>query len=265
MPVFKDQTGRIVTLSETPRRIVSLVPSQTELLCSLGLEACIVGVTKFCVHPDYIKKNSVVVGGTKQVRLKKIKELKPDIILCNKEENTKEMVGELQQIAPVHVSDIFTVNDSLQLISQYGEIFDCEQKAGEIRNDILQKYTDHKAALYDEEPKKVAYFIWKDPWMVAANDTFIDHLLALNKYQNVFSGLKRYPEISKAQLKDIERPDVIFLSSEPYPFKEEHIKEVNELFEGVQVKLVDGEYFSWYGSRLSEAFVYFTQLRKQLQ
>src|SRR5690606_15229799 len=120
---MKDQLHRPLLLEKTPKRIISLVPSQTELLVDLGLESSIVGVTKFCVHPIHIKEEKVIVGGTKQVHFDKIRDLKPDIILCNKEENTKEMILELEKIATVHISDIYTIDDTLELIELYGDLF----------------------------------------------------------------------------------------------------------------------------------------------
>ncbi len=120
---MKDQLGREVILEGVPKRIISLVPSQTELLCYLGLEASIVGITKFCVHPENLRKEKKIVGGTKNVHFDRIRDLSPDIILCNKEENTLEMVLELEKIAPVHISNVISLEDTYQLISQYGEIF----------------------------------------------------------------------------------------------------------------------------------------------
>ncbi|ETN95230.1 ABC transporter substrate-binding protein [Zhouia amylolytica] len=265
MQVFKDQLDRFIYLKGSPKRIVSLVPSQTELLYDLGLGDQIIGLTKFCVHPKDFKKSNTIVGGTKQVRVKKIADLKPDIICCNKEENTKEMVEELMKIAPVHVSDINTLSDSLSLMRQYGEIFNCDVVAQKLIQEIREKHKQFTTYALEQPPVKVGYFIWKDPWMVAADNTFINHLLEMNNYKNVFSGLVRYPEIRKEDLENFETPDVVFLSSEPFPFKKEHMATVKEMFPKSKVKLVDGEYFSWYGSRLKSAFDYFLELRKQLE
>lgn len=264
MQVFKDQIGRTISLERTPDRIVSLVPSQTELLCDLGLANQIVGLTRFCVHPSYIKSKKTIVGGTKQIRIKKIAALDPDIICCNKEENTREMVLGLEQIAPVHVSDIYTVSDSLALMKEYGEIFDRIEVAAGLVEEIEQEYNNFLSFASSQPVLKVGYFIWKDPWMVAAGNTFINHLLEVNNFQNVFSGLERYPEISIEDFKKAETPDIIFLSSEPYPFKEEHLAEMEKTFPESKVMLVDGEYFSWYGSRLKKAFGYFRDLRSEI-
>ncbi|MBU2951566.1 ABC transporter substrate-binding protein [Tamlana agarivorans] len=260
-----DQLHRILHIQKTPKRIVSLVPSQTELLCDLGLKDSLVGVTKFCVHPNTIRKEVAIVGGTKQVHLDKIKALQPDIILCNKEENTKEIVEACAQISKVHVSDIFTIEDGLELIQQYGAIFECSDKASRIIEKISSEFENFQQFVKDEPTMSVAYFIWKNPWMVAANNTFINYLLKVNRFENVFEHKNRYPEIEFSSSGAIVKADLILLSSEPFPFNEIHQKEVQEIITDARVKLVDGEMFSWYGSRLMMAFQYFKTLRLNLQ
>ncbi|MFT4612211.1 MAG: iron complex transport system substrate-binding protein [Glaciecola sp.] len=258
----KDQLERVLELKDTPTRIVSLVPSQTELLVDLGLESSIVGVTKFCIHPASLRKNKTVVGGTKQVRFDKIKNLNPDIILCNKEENTKEMILELENIAPVHISDIYNLDDALELLDLYGQLFSVEKKSEVLISSIKNKYRDFRHHIKDQPKLKVAYFIWKNPWMVAAKDTFIDDMLRVNGFKNYFGDLERYPEVDFNSI--TEELDVILLSSEPYPFKSAHIKELKAQFPNTKTILVDGEFFSWYGSRLEHAFDYFKILRQEL-
>tara|TARA_B100000809_G_C15031772_1_gene492247 strand:+ start:191 stop:982 length:792 start_codon:yes stop_codon:yes gene_type:complete len=259
---YKDQLERVLELKDIPIRIVSLVPSQTELLVDLGVESSIVGVTKFCSHPSSLRKNKTVVGGTKQVRFDKIKNLKPDIILCNKEENTKEMILELENIAPVHISDIYNLDDALELIDLYGKLFSVEKKAEALILSIKNKYQDFRHCLNDQPKLKVAYFIWKNPWMVAAKDTFIDDMLSVNGFKNYFRDLERYPEVDFNSI--TKELDIILLSSEPYPFKSAHVKELKAQFPNTQIILVDGEFFSWYGSRLEHAFDYFKTLRRDI-
>ena len=260
MRTFDDQLQRTFELKDHPQRIVSLVPSQTELLVDLGLRKQIVGLTKFCVHPKELRKEKKVVGGTKQVHYDRIKALEPDLILCNKEENTKEMVTELEKIAPVHVSDIFTIEDSLELILQYGEIFGVMEKASEMVEKIKFLREEFQKEMQEVPERKVAYFIWKNPWMVAGGDTFIDHLLELNRFKNVFSEEdSRYPEIVLEQLEQKE-VELVLLSTEPFPFKSKDKEELKKEAGLNRVHVVDGEYFSWYGSRLIEAFAYFRKL-----
>ncbi|MFV8226757.1 ABC transporter substrate-binding protein [Christiangramia aquimixticola] len=253
---FQDQLHREIELETVPKRIISLVPSQTELLVDLGLESSIIGITHFCVHPASLRDSKTAVGGTKKVNFRKVRELKPDLILCNKEENTKEMVEELMTIAPVHCSDISDLEDNAELIRMYGEIFDCEEKASDLNRRIDEKVKDLQQVVENSREKKVAYFIWKKPWMIAGKGTFIDKMLQLNKFENICSKA-RYPEISLEKLKN-KTLDLCLLSSEPFPFEEKH----KEIFTGLadEVLIVDGEYFSWYGSRLIKAMDYFKSL-----
>lgn len=258
---FRDQLQRKIELSKVPERIVSLVPSQTELLCYLGLMEKIVGVTKFCVHPRDLRKNTTVVGGTKKVRPEKIIDLKPDIILCNKEENTPEMVQELEKIAPVHVSNVITLHDSLDLISRYGDIFKKNQKCEFLISEIIKAHEDFLKL--PKISKKVAYFIWKDPWMVVGGNTYINAMLELNGLENIFKDNKsRYPQVAFEDMQKLEL-DLILLSSEPFPFKERHVSEIKQVI-NTKIELVDGEYFSWYGSRTLPAFDYFRSFQKHL-
>ncbi|WP_459209943.1 helical backbone metal receptor [Aquimarina rhabdastrellae] len=256
---LEDQLHRKIKLAQIPKRIVSLVPSQTELLVDLGLEEELVGITKFCVHPEHLRKAKKIVGGTKEVKYDRIQALQPDIILCNKEENTREIVTQLEKDFTVHVSDMYTIDDAITLITQYGLLFDREQQATVIKNKIISEYQDFTKSITQRPIKRVAYCIWRNPWMVAGNTTFIDHLLTINRFENVFKDQERYPVITLEDLKE-RAVDTILLSSEPYPFKEMHIEEIKQTLPSIDIQLVDGEYFSWYGSRLTKAFSYFRSL-----
>lgn len=260
---MRDQLDREINLNSVPKRIISLVPSQTELLVDLGLEDALVGITKFCVHPTHLKDHKAIVGGTKQVHYDKISALRPDIILCNKEENTKEMIGELEKIAPVHISDIYTLDDALELIHLYGTLFSKEAAAQQIFIDISEKKSEFQHIIEGRPERSVAYFIWKQPWMVAAKDNFIDELLCLNHFKNYYAPLERYPEVT-LDAANPESADLVFLSTEPFPFKEEHITSIAPYFPNASVIIVDGEMFSWYGSRLLKAFDYFKSLHQHL-
>lgn len=251
--IIRDQLDREIELRQILRRIISLVPSQTELVADLGLEKQLVGVTHFCVHPENIRKTCKRLGGTKKVNFRKVRELEPDIILCNKEENTREMVEELEKIAPVHISDVANLNDTYELMLQYGKLFDRGSLAQTMVDSIKKKAEGIRKMAARSGSRNVAYFIWNEPLMVAGKDTFIDEMLQLNNFRNVIE-VERYPEISLKELeaKDI---DICMLSSEPFPFKEEHKPEFQAFAK--QVEIVDGEYFSWYGSRLIKAIEYF--------
>jgi ABC-type Fe3+-hydroxamate transport system substrate-binding protein len=240
------------------------VPSITELLVDLGLNSSIVGITKFCVHPKGLKNEKTIVGGTKTIKREKIISLNPDFIICNKEENTKAIVTTCKEITTTYVSDIYTIADTLSLIKQFSEIFCCYEEAKEITTVVEDCYNNFLGFIHPQQIINVVYFIWKNPWMVAANHTFINHLLKLNKFNNVFSHKERYPEIDIKSLKKVDNLDVIFLSSEPFPFQEKEYLEVQKMFENTKIILVDGECFSWYGTRLLYAFKYFKQLRNHL-
>jgi len=250
----KDQLQRKIKLEKIPQRIISLVPSQTELLIDLGLERSLIGITKFCVHPVNLRKNKDIVGGTKNIRIEKIKALRPDIILCNKEENTKKMVSELEEIAPVHVSDIKSIKDSLELIQQYGVIFSIEEKTEFLIKRINVEMNYFKKFIQKYPKRKVAYFIWRKPWMVAGGGTFINELLQINNFENIFEDIMRYPEVDLKKLKEV---DYVLLSSEPFPFQDRHKTDLLAYVPAEKIKFVDGEFFSWYGSRLEKAFQYF--------
>jgi ABC-type Fe3+-hydroxamate transport system substrate-binding protein len=255
--VCKDQLNRTLLFPNPPKRIISLVPSQTELLVDLGLEKFIVGVTKFCVHPKEIRENVALVGGTKKIHLEKIKALQPDIIICNKEENTKEIVDQLMNVAPVWVSDIYNIEDNFEMIHLLGKLFDVSKEADTLISRISSEKKDFEAFLKTKPQYKVAYLIWNNPYMMAGNQTFINSLLALNHFKNIADKSEsRYPEVS---IHDLKNADKILLSSEPFPFKEKHIQELQKAT-GKEVILVDGEYFSWSGSRLQKAFSYFKTL-----
>jgi iron complex transport system substrate-binding protein len=262
--MIKDQLNRKIEIEQPIKRIISLVPSQTELLIDLGLEDKIVGITKFCVHPFDLKQKKEIVGGTKNIKIDKVKALKPDIILCNKEENTKEIVTMCEKIAPVHVSDIFTIKDTLELIEQYSILFSCRTEASKIIQKIEFKLNDFREFKRNLSSKKVAYFIWRNPWMVAGNNTFINHLLELNKFDNIYSNKERYPEVELKKIRIEGDPDLVLLSSEPYPFKEEHAFEIGRFTHHAKTVFVDGEMFSWYGTRLLKAFDYFKQLHQRI-
>jgi len=259
MIVLSDQVGNEIILKNKPNCIVSLVPSQTELLVDLGLIDSIIGITKFCVHPENLRKQKTVVGGTKQVDVDQIRALNPDVILCNKEENTKGMVEALQTIAPVHVSDIATLSDAYILIEHYGLLFNKAKEALSLIESIKSKESTFAENRILTNSKKCIYLIWQKPFMAAGADTFINHLLECNGLENSISQ-ERYPEVSLSQLDDT---DLILLSSEPFPFSKKHLEELQKLTK-TRAILVDGEYFSWYGSRLLKAFDYFEQLQKTL-
>ena len=262
---FKDQIGTSHSFETTPTRIVSLVPSQTELLFDLGLEDSIVGITKFCIHPLHLKSSKKIVGGTKKVNVEKIRLLQPEIIICNKEENTKEIVEELSTICTVWVTDIFTIEDNLQMITDFGVILNKRVEAQKWIDKINVALADFQNFIKDKSSQKLAYFIWANPYMVAGNNTFINELLKLNNFENIYQNrIERYPEINLEKIIVEGNPDIILLSSEPFPFSNEHALEIGKYTNLAKTIFVDGEMFSWYGSRLLKAFNYFKKMHEKI-
>ncbi|WP_316835142.1 helical backbone metal receptor [Pedobacter nutrimenti] len=260
---FTDQLGREISIEYPPKKIVSIVPSQSELLFDLGLGDEVIGLTKFCVHPENRFKEKVKIGGTKKLNIELIRSLKPDLIIGNKEENEQSQIELLMEEFPVWMSDIYDLEGAKNAILQIGELVNREPEAAYLNHLIHAGFTDLQVlALQNNLHKKVAYLIWKDPYMFAGQNTFINDILMRNGLQNVVK-ISRYPEFGLSELAELE-PDLIFLSSEPYPFKEKHLEEVREMVPGARVMLVDGEMFSWYGSRLVKAVEYFFYLQKEL-
>lgn len=261
---IEDQLGRKVEIPSPPKRIISLVPSQTELLADLGLDQEVTGITKFCVHPEEWFRSKKRVGGTKKLNLDVIHALKPDLILANKEENEKEQLEILMQEFPVWVSDVNTLSDALNMIRSVGEITGKKEKAVEMAREIATRFEKLAQTLNTkpQTPNRCAYFIWRKPWMIAGNDTFIHEMLSYCGLENYFGHLSRYPEIALEKLE----PDypLLLLSSEPFPFKEKHAEEIRRDIPGAKILFVDGEMFSWYGSRLLKTADYFVRIREQV-
>lgn len=249
--------NRVVTLPVPPKRIVSLVPSQTELLFALGLREEIVGVTNYCIHPAEEVMQKTKVGGTKNFDVEAIQRLNPDLVIGNKEENEESGINTLNQSFPVWMSDIFTLEDAVDMILRIGALVGKESEAESIVLNIERGFSALPTSR--NHPKTAAYFIWRKPYMVAASSTFIDDMLKRAGFHNVFGSLSRYPEITSEQLKQAQ-PDYIFLSSEPYPFKEKHLQEFQNICPDTAILVVDGELFSWYGSRLQGSAAYFSKL-----
>lgn len=259
--LVKDQLGYMINVPENPVRIVSLVPSQTELLCDLGLQDRLYGVTKFCIHPEEIVRNKTKVGGTKNFQIEAIKVLNPDLIIANKEENDEELILKLKQHFPVWISDVRNLDDCKRMIAELGELVNKKEEADFILQKIEEGFA--KFSLPKRKPR-VAYMIWRKPYMSVNRDTFIHDMLERNGMMNVFAERdKRYPEISEEDLLAAE-PELVLLSSEPYPFQEKHFEEIEKLLPNASVVLADGEMFSWYGSRMMFAPVYFEKLIEEV-
>ena len=240
-------------------RIVSLVPSITESLFDFGLtEMEVVGRTKFCIHPKTLITNVPVIGGTKNLNLDKIKALKPDLIIANKEENEKLQIEELGKYFEIWLTDIENLQDNQNFLTELGTLLNKQELALNFNEKINVIFDSSK----ELAPKKVAYLIWKNPYMTVGSDTFIHEIIEKLGFTNLFEDSKRYPEISVNQMKEAE---YVFLSSEPFPFQQKHIDELQKELPDSKIILVDGEAFSWYGTHLSRCGDYFKTLREIIE
>lgn len=268
---FIDQTGYEIDLkllnhiSREALRIVSVVPSQTELLYDLGLKNQIVGLTKFCIEPQELEtetqkwfelKNKI--GGTKNIDIEKVKSLSPHIIIANKEENDKDQIESLRKDFIVYTSDVYDLKSSLEMIAHVGQLTKTEYEAQSIISKISLNF---KEIQFPAIKKTAIYFIWKNPYMTVGGDTFIHQMIEECGFSNLTAAKKRYPVIEINEIRDLN-PEVIFLSSEPYPFKEKHIEEFKVILPNALIYIVDGQKFSWYGSHLIKSPLYFNGLQK---
>jgi ABC-type Fe3+-hydroxamate transport system substrate-binding protein len=232
-------------------RIVSLVPSITELLCDLGLAPQLVGRTGFCIHPADVVRNIPKVGGTKDVNIEKIRKLAPTHLVVNIDENEKPTVDKLAEFVPnIVVTHPIEPRDNLAMVQLMGGVFCAQERAdawcGEFERELAQVQAGR--------PQRVLYCIWKDPWMTVSRDTYIARMLALIGWSIPVIGDVRYPSFqwSDALVHDV---DQVLLSSEPYRFTEEHVDALERQI-GKPVQLVDGEMMSWYGSRALQGIRY---------
>lgn len=265
MPAFTDQTGRTILLETIPPRIISLVPSQTELLFDLGLDENVVGITKFCIHPPEWFYTKTRVGGTKKLHMDIIHQLQPDLIIANKEENVKEQIEECAKNYPVWISDVNNLADAYEMIEQIGIITDRNKQVKEITDQIKKNFAELSTTNYnpDSHREQTCYLIWNDPYMTVGGDTFIHSILEVAGFENAFKNQKRYPEVTVDELKT-KNLKTLLLASEPYPFKQKHIDQLQPLLPHTKIILVDGEMFSWYGSHLQYAPGYFKELQKSI-
>ncbi|MCO6462021.1 MAG: ABC transporter substrate-binding protein [Saprospiraceae bacterium] len=240
-------------------RIVSLVPSLTELLYYLGLNQHIVGVTRFCELPQVKQPEPVIIGGPKNPKIDRIINLNPTLVLASKEENIQEDIMQLDAIADVWVTDVETIEDNVMVVQSMIQFLGLQEKFGDLSGRIRQAYTDNSY----ESLKSVLYLIWQNPYMSVGGDTFIHGMLKHAGFKSVTGDVTRYPSLDEAQIKDF-RPEYIFLSSEPYPFKQSHLEQYKKVFPDSQIVLVDGSMFSWYGIRPLLAVDYFKELYREL-
>jgi len=246
MSIYTDQLNNKIKLISTPTRIISVVPSQSEFLWELGIRKELVGITKFCIHPNQMFNSIERVGGTKKLNIKKIRGLKPDLIIANKEENNQEEIELLQKEFNVWISDIYNFKDAFKMMQKLSIILNKENETQKLITDIKASLKPIKNIF---KQKTVAYFIWNKPYMLAADNTYINFVLNYLGLTNSANKLQRYPEVDNDTLKKLN-PDVCFLSSEPFPFKQKHVLELQQILPHSKIVIVDGEVFSWYGPRM---------------
>ena len=240
-------------------RIISLVPSLTELLIDLGLKERLIGRTRFCVHPKEEVEEIPIMGGTKNPRLDKIKAAEPDYIIANKEENRKEHIEELGKDFKVKLTDIASIEDALITIHELGKELQVAEEAAK----LIKSINEAMEEIPNEPPLRTAYFIWKDPWMTVGSDTYIHNVMQHWNLENVFGGQDRYPKVNFYELAEKD-PELILLSSEPFPFEDKHLAEFEEAFPDTRTLLVEGEWFSWYGSHMLHSFQRLNVWRKAI-
>lgn len=260
--MFTDQLNREVEIKLNPQKIISLVPSQTEFLADLGLSEQLAGITKFCIHPQNIYKTTKCIGGTKKIDFDKIIEINPDLIIGNKEENDKTQIEKLMQFFPVWISDIKNIDQAYDMMIRLGEVTERFERANEIVKVIKTGFDQLqlKRTLKPARPSTAVYLIWQNPYMTINSDTFIHDIIVKAGFENLYQhSINRYPKITVSEMKELN-PNFIFLSSEPYPFNETHRHTLSLQFPGSKVMLVNGELFSWYGSRLKYTPAYLQDL-----
>lgn len=265
--MWRDAAGTLHGPALDSARIVSLVPSITELVCELGLSGHLVGRTGFCVHPRASLRSVPKVGGTKDVDLAKVRALAPTHVLLNIDENEEPTAAALAQFVPhLIVTHPLAPLDNLPLYRLIGGIFGHEQAAEALCARFQQAHDALAQVAHAWPRQRVLYLIWKDPWMTVARDTYISRTLALAGWDTVPAGASaRYPQVQLDQTL-LAQAQLVLLSSEPYRFRARHAAELRALpvMRGKTVALIDGEMSSWYGSRAIAAMDYLRRFREQL-
>lgn len=265
-----DPTGHTIEMAGAPMRIASWVPSQTEYLVDLGLRDRIVGVTKFCIHPSDVLTRENNIGGTKKIWREKLLELQPDLVIANKEENTLEDVQWAREHFPTYTTDVVDIPSALSMLQDLANLCGVPEKGYAWVEKIESGFQSlalsakaTKAPTQDFTKMTTLYLIWKNPYMAAGTNNFIHSVMQRSGFTNAIEK-PRYPEISVDEINAL-RPQLIFLSSEPFPFSEKHIEELkSQLDYEAKIFIVDGEMFSWYGSRLAQTPTYLKKLLASL-
>ena len=258
-----DALDRRVILADRPQRIVSLVPSITDLLHALKLGDRVVGITRFCERPEHWRDTKTIVGGTKNVKPHTVSDLNADLVIANHEENEK---ADVEAIAdelgvPVYVTEVQTVPGATEMIRAVGHLTATVEAASEMAGTIDERFE----ALPRTNPVRAVYLIWRDPYMTVGGDTFIHDVMTRGGFENLYAGSTRYPEVPLDALA-ARSPDVVLCSSEPFPFHQKDVftADLRDALPDADVQIVDGQLFSWYGPRLLHTPEYLTSLHGEL-
>lgn len=266
MAVFEDGLNNKHIIDKVPNRIVSLVPSLTETLYDLGLEEQIIGITEHCKHPFHLLSTKVIVGGTKGFNIEKIKALQPDFILANSLENNSDELKELENICPVFVTNIQKIDDVLDTLKILGEIFKKKTDAKKWIDKIEFARKDFEIFVSNIPTQKVAYLLWRNPFIAAGKSSFVNYILKINRFENIYNTqTDAYPEVEIRKMRIQGDPEIVFLAKNPYPFEEEHAFEIGRVTHHAKTVFVENEMFSWYGTRLFKSFQYFKALHNRLK
>lgn len=257
MREMKDHVGRQINCPDNPHRIISICPAITETLFALDIGQNVIGRTKYCIFPEDKVEQVPIVGGTKEVNVDLIKQLAPDLIIAEKEENTAAIVEQLEKIAPVFVAEVQSIEDSYRLIETLGMLTNKE----ELSEIIVHQAREEFSQLANIANGHIAYAIWRKPYMVVGKTTYINSVLTHIGFNNPFTRKDgRYPAVSVEALQEVAL-DYLLLASEPFPYSEKHIAEFQAFLPETNIILVDGEMF-WYGAKMLDAARYLAELVK---
>ena len=255
----KDAFGQPFALAAPARRIVSLIPSVTEILFSLEAGDRVAGVTKFCSEPADGVKTKAKVGGPKNPRRDIILGLATDLVVASVEENHRADVEALRAAGvPVFVTFPRTVREGIQLIRDLGVLAGNPERAEFIATSCEEAVAAVERVNGGQARVRVFCPIWRRPYMTINADTYVDSVLRTCGGENIFRDRpERYPTVSLTEVAAL-RPDIVLLPDEPFPFGRNHLEDFRGLPDVPAIctghlRFVDGKILSWYGPRIAQS------------